>query len=46
MQYLAMNGSMICNIWRCMQYLAMYAISGDEREHDSSNEFDSSLPLF
>ena len=27
-------------------YLGMYAISGDEWEHDSGNESDSSLPLF
>ena len=27
-------------------YPDMYAISGDEWEHDSSNESDSSLPLF
>ena len=27
-------------------YPDMYAISGDEWEHDSGNESDSSLPLF
>ena len=27
-------------------YLGMYAISGDEWDHDSGNESDSSLPLF
>ena len=27
-------------------YPGMYAISGDEWEHDSGNESDSSLPLF
>ena len=27
-------------------YHNMYAISGDEWEHDSGNESDSSLPLF
>ena len=27
-------------------YLGMYAISGNEWEHDSGNESDSSLPLF
>ena len=27
-------------------YPGMYTISGDEWKHDSSNESDSSLPLF
>ena len=27
-------------------YPGMYAISSDKWEHDSGNEFDSSLPLF
>ena len=37
---------MIYFVTRDEAYPGMYAISGEEWEHDSGNESDSSLPLF